>query len=68
MADEYADDDREISENPRHLAQKNANRSGGKFAAGLKGTSGYLKPKKQVYKEINEALEVETPSVKRRRA
>lgn len=28
MADEYADDDREISENPRHLAQKNANRSG----------------------------------------
>lgn len=62
--DEYEE---EVTENPRHQAQRDQNQEGGKFGYPGKGISGYLKPKKQVYRELNEALDEEIPSVKQRR-
>jgi len=59
-------EDEEITENPRHEAQRQANREGGQYGR-HPGASDYLKPKKQVYAELDEALDIDTPAVKKRR-
>ena len=67
MADDYQEDEQEVTEHPRHEAQRQANRAGGRFATGQRGTSGYMKPKRQVYQELDKAFEGTEPPVKSRR-
>jgi len=64
MADNDLDEE-EIVEHPRHQAQRQQNRTGGRY--GHPGASDYGKPLKQVYEKLDEALDIDVPPVKQRR-